>query len=249
MTGLVRRAALLSVLGALAASAAIAGVPDPTKSTFGGPGNNYIQVSGTGTNATTCPGVNPCVTTGTVARDNSFLVKLVTVRDAGNNPINNSSVTINFSACAEPGNGGATPALDIDISTLQPHHPGALRNCAANTVTAVTNSSGVAVFRIAGSADNGTGPGGAAGVTTACAEVRADGVLLGNLRVAAYDHNNGSGVNGGDVSRVLGDAFAGLFRNRSDLNADLLTNGSDFSVELGVAFTGVVNASGGAVCP
>lgn len=225
MTGLVRKATLLSVLGVFAAGAAMAGVPDPTKSTLSG--NTYIQVTGHIANVV-----------------DSRVIRLIgPIRDAGNNPIANSTVVINFTNCITPGPGGA---LDIELSSTQPHHPGGLSNCLAKTVTAVTNASGIATFRVAGSADRGAG--GSPGTTTPCAEVRADGILMGSLRVAAWDQNKLGGCNATDFGLVLGDAFAGGFRNRSDFNGDLATNATDFGLILGVAFAGTATTSY-AVCP
>ena len=79
MTGLVRKATLLAVCGLLAASAALAHVPDPANST--------------------CPG--PCIKV--VGHDGSVGDPLgaytVTIRDFNNVPIENSSVVIDFSNC------------------------------------------------------------------------------------------------------------------------------------------------------
>src|SRR5437016_7499658 len=78
MTGLVRKASLLTAAGLLIASAAMAGVPSPGNSTF-----------------------PACIT----LVGNTALVPdpvgqfTVVVRDLGNNPLNNASVVIDLSAC------------------------------------------------------------------------------------------------------------------------------------------------------
>jgi len=77
MTGLVRKAMLLAVCGLLAASAAVAHVPDPANSTCPAPA---IKVVGTD---------------GTVG--DPLGAYTVTIRDFNNVPIENSSVVIDFS--------------------------------------------------------------------------------------------------------------------------------------------------------
>lgn len=77
MTGLVRKATLLSVCGLIAAGAAFANVPDPTQSTVP---NGVRVVAQTG---------------GVAAAAGQFVV---TVRDIGGNLIANSSVVVDFSA-------------------------------------------------------------------------------------------------------------------------------------------------------
>jgi hypothetical protein len=79
MTGLVRKATLLAVCGLLAASAALAHVPDPANSD--------------------CPGT--CIKV--VGHDGSVGDPLgqycITIRDFNNVPIENSSVVVDFSNC------------------------------------------------------------------------------------------------------------------------------------------------------
>ena len=78
MTGLVRKATLLTAAGLLAASAAMAGVPSPTNST-----------------------TPPCITlVGSLAGvpDAAGQFNIV-VRDLANNPLNGASVVIDLSGC------------------------------------------------------------------------------------------------------------------------------------------------------
>jgi len=186
MTGLVRKATLLTACGCLMAGAAMAGVPDPLNSLIG----TVINLGGN---------------TGGVVDVRAE--KTVTIRDAFNNPISNSTVVITFTNCTNQ---------DIRLCNNQPNHPG-LFNCAQKTVTAVTNASGVATFRVAGGATNNGGnpPGALAG----CATVQADGVPMGNLTVGAPDENNAGGVSVGDLGAFGGDRF-GSYRGRSDFNGD-----------------------------
>jgi hypothetical protein len=82
MTGLVRKATLLSVCGLLAASAAFASVPDPANSTFDRAKLNLVGHDGVGSADTFSP----------------FLVH---VEDLAGNPIQGSLVVVDFSACTD----------------------------------------------------------------------------------------------------------------------------------------------------
>jgi hypothetical protein len=215
MTGLVRKATLLAACGCLVAGAAMAGIPDPALSTLG----TVINLGGN--------------TGGTV---DVLAQKTVTIRDAFNNPIQNSTVVITFTNCTNQ---------DIRLCNNQPNHPG-LFNCVAKTVTAVTNASGVATFRVAGGANNpgGNPPGALAG----CATVQADGVPMGSLTVGAPDENNSGGVVVTDLSAFAGDRF-GAYRGRSDFNGDNAVNVLDLAIFSQFRFGGGSTASCGAACP
>jgi len=193
MTGLVRRATLFTAVGMVAAGAALAGVPSLGTSTIG----NVIQLGGR-TNA----GVADVKCT-----------KAITVRDAANNVVPNSTVVINFTTCY---------ANEIRIA-----QPGATWNqnvnCGARTASAVTNASGVASFQVVGGSNITTS--GAAGAGEGCASVAADGIPLGNLSVATPDFNAASGgatapgVDGQDTLIFNGNRWggAGLYRVRANL--------------------------------
>ncbi len=134
MTGLVRKATLLTVCGLFVAGAAMAGVPSPANSSKPA----CIAVVGT--------------TTGVVDPAGQFTV---TVKDLANNPIQNSQVVIDFSSEY------AVP--DVRIGSTQPF-AGLTVDCTAKTVRALTNASGVVTFRIVGGAQNsGNSPGVGAG--------------------------------------------------------------------------------------
>jgi len=81
MTGLVRRATLITAAGLLAATAAMAGVPSATTSTQ--PGGLVIKVVGHG---------SPPDPAGNIT---------YTIRDASNNPVPGSVVILNFAACGD----------------------------------------------------------------------------------------------------------------------------------------------------
>jgi hypothetical protein len=208
MTGLVRKATLLSGALLLVAGVAMAGVPSAANSTLPA-GIQYVGSQG-----------------GVVDAKGQAIV---TVRDAGNNPVINSTVELLFGACAT-----AVPS-DLNLDDVQPF-PGLAVNCAGNVVVAVTNASGQATFRIVGGA--AALPGNNPGITTPCCTVRADGQVLGTLRVGAYDLNTSGGVNAADQSLFLSTLFASPagYRCRADYNGDGLCNSADLSKILSVQF-------------
>lgn len=171
MTGLVRKATLLTACGLLLAGAAMASVPSAANSSF------------------------PCAIT-VVGDDGSTAdpghTVSITVRDLANNPIQNSSVVIDFTGC----NGAADPGP----SSIQKGVNGEIVDCVSKTVRAVTNVSGVVNMDVQGLASFA-----AAGVTPngACAQIFADGVLLTTVQVAAFDLDGASGTTASDLSAFL----------------------------------------------
>jgi hypothetical protein len=154
---------------------------------------------------------------------------IVTVRDAGNNPVINSTVELLFGACASAVNS------DLNLDDVQPF-AGNTVSCAGNVIVAITNASGQATFRVVGGAS--AVPGNNPGITTACCTVRADGQVLGPLRVGAYDLNSSGGVNGADQSLLLATLFAGPagYRCRADFNGNGIVDSADLSKLLSVQF-------------
>jgi len=208
MTGLVRKATLLSGALLLVAGVAMAGVPSAANSTL----PLGIQYVGN---------------TGGVADVKGQAI--VVVRDAGNNPVINSTVELLFGACAS-----AVPS-DLNLDDVQTF-AGTSLNCAGFVMVAVTNGAGQATFRIVGGAS--ALPGNSPGITVACCTVRADGQVLGNLRVGAYDLNSSGGVNGADQSLLLATLFAGPagYRTRADYNGNGIVDSADLSKLLSVQF-------------
>lgn len=134
MTGLVRKATLLTVCGLLFAAAAMAGVPSPGNSTKPA----CIKLVGT--------------LSGVVDPLGQFQV---TVKDLAGTAIANSQVVVDFTTEY------AVP--DCRIGNVQPF-AGVTVDCVARTVRSLTNGSGVATFRITGAAQNaGESPGVGAG--------------------------------------------------------------------------------------
>src|SRR5690349_16839879 len=120
MTGLVRKATLLSVCGLFVAGAAMASVPSATNSTMqtGGlpPGNGKV-IHLIGANGATLSTVGDYT---------------VTVRDIANNPIQNSSVVLDFTQC------GTTDAV-IASTQLE---AGVTLACSTKSICAPTEASG-----------------------------------------------------------------------------------------------------------
>lgn len=149
----------------------------------------------------------------------------VTVRDIGGNIIPNSSVVIDVSAAGP----------DIKVSSAQAF-AGLTVDCPTKTVRALTNGSGVATFRVAGMA--------AAGAFSPflSGKIFADGVLLGNRTVAAYNLDGSTtasgNVGGNDLSILTGDFFNGNAAERSDLDFSSLVGGNDLSLLTAVFFAG-----------
>jgi len=213
MTGLVRKATLLSVCGLLGASAVMAGVPNAGNSSIGS-------------------GITLVGTAGGVADVKGQ--KLIVVRDALNQPVQNSTVTINFSAAA---NGS-----DIRLCSNQPF-AGVGVSCGNKEVVALTDATGTATFRVVGHALN---PGGgvfnapAPGFGVGAGTVKADGVTLGTLIVSTADENGLQGCNTVDLALFLNDDFSfnianpATERGRSDFNADGKVNVIDLGLILNI---------------
>lgn len=172
---------------------------------------------------------------------------LFVIRDSGNNPVVNATVEVIFASCC------AAPNADIRLQPTQPHPnmgwtwPGGI---AKPVAYGVSNALGQVRFRIVGGAT--AVPGNNPGITTSCVLVRADGQVLGNLRVGAYDLNSSGGVNAADQSLFLGTLFSSPagYRCRADYNGDGLCNSADLSKILSVQFSAGSSTSGAAMlCP
>jgi hypothetical protein len=216
MTRVVRNAAALCVVGILVASAALANVPDPSKTTMTGGG--YIDVEGS-----TAGQPDNC-------SDGKCGNLTITVRDFANNIIAGSTVVIDFSACS-----------DIQLSCDQLNAVTQQSYLGGKKVAGTTTAGGTFVFKVQGASNatttttNTTSPGTNAGV--ACAQVYADGVSIGGLKVVAYDVNGlgspSGAVNGADVATVSAEnakiALGAQPRQRDDYNHSGTVNGADVS--------------------
>lgn len=207
MTGLVRKATLFAVCGLLAASAAMASVPSPANSTCPIPACIYLVGD---------DGIGNIDPVGTFC---------LTVRDLANQPINNSLVVVDFSACS-------------GLVLCDNNDPGYTVNCSNQTVAGFTTTGGVVCFKIKGHGTNVLGnqpPYNPYG----CAKIFADGVLLcDNLSVSVFDQDGG-GLGGPDLSAWLADFFGGLDPSRSDYDCSgPPLAGSDLSIWLTTFFAG-----------
>ena len=212
MTGLVRKATLLVAGGLLIAGVAGAGVPSPANSTAPG----AINVVGS-----------------TLGLADSVAGKFsVIVRDLANNPLNGSSVVIDFSTNA-------------DVKVCNPQlYPNYTLNCAARTVRKFTDASGTASFTIVG---GGTGT--ASVLVNNGGKIYADGVLLKNVTVGAYDLDGIGGVGTGDLSAWLTDFGSGIAYGRSDYDGSGGVGTGDLSLWLTVFGAAASTASCSATCP
>lgn len=135
----------------------------------------------------------------------------VVLRDLANNPVPNGPVTIDFSGCG----------AEIRLAAQQ--LPGTVVNCAARTVTRITDAQGRATFRVMG------GSSGAPWIIgNACAAVRGPGndgttiVLLQTVQASVYELDGANGLTAADLSLFLQDFFTGAvppsYAARSDHN-------------------------------
>jgi len=194
MTSLIRRATLLTAVGLLAASAAMAGVPS------------------TGT-STQPLGISLVAHTGGIADGVAIGGSTYTIRDAASNPVANSVVVMNFSTCT-----------DVRLCSItQP--AGLFVNCAAKTVSAVTDASGVVTFRVVGG-----GLTSGVAIIAPCVSVTADGVALNTIRSSTCDMNGSGGVTSADITLAKNDNNTNPARTRSDFNKSGSVTSADITL-------------------
>lgn len=200
MTGMVRKALIITAGFAVVASVASAGVPDPRNST-----TDAVVVGGS---SGTAIGAAPA------GYD-------VVVRDVNNAPLAGRTVVLDFSA---------TP-----MKVVQVQNAGTTVNCAAKTISRVTNASGAVNFagRI-GKFDNTNG-----------VEVSADGVVLANVRGRSTDISGDGTTNILDLIPFALNYLSNPAAPETDYSGDNTTNIVDF-----ISFSGeYLGAASGAVCP
>ena len=227
MTGLVRKATLLSVCGLmLVAGAALAGVPNAANSQK--PCVILMDVP----NSTNNVGVNPGVC--------GINALKVIVRDALNNPVVNADVVLDFSTCP------AGPPIPVKLADTQ-SDPAVTTACAGRTILKTSNAQGEVCFSAEGGTNvvDGSGAylfytglpvrnlGPSAG--TVCCKVYAGGTLLGTQLVIVnkYDLTADNNCNAGDGSfhnDAQGFFGAGNYRTFVDYNCDNAVNAGDGSL-------------------
>lgn len=214
MTGLVRKATLLSACSMLVAASAFAGVPSPGNSTLPSPA--YFTMVGSNV--------------GVADPSGAFSI---VVRDLANNPINGSSVVLDFSASSD-----LLPASDQ-------FDAGVTVNCAAKTVRKFTDATGTVSFTVVGASNNG---GNSPGAGLGGVKVYADGVLLGSMTAAVLDQDGAGGAGANDLSVWLADQGSGNYYGRSDFDFSGGLGANDLSLWLGAQGTGQ-SAESGIACP
>lgn len=225
MTGLVRKATLLSACGLVLAGAAMAGIPNATNSQK--PCVILMDLSNSPNNV----GVNPGVCSQPALK--------VIVRDALNNPVANSDVVLDFSTC------GGSPG-PIMVANTQAD-PAVTTACAGRTLLKTTNALGEVCFSAIGNTNISDPSGGhtfyvglparnlgpSAGVV--CCKLYASGQLLGTQLVIVnkYDLDGNGSVTAGDASfhsDAQGFALTGGYRTFGDYNCDGAVNAGDGSL-------------------
>jgi len=148
----------------------------------------------------------------------------VTVRDINNTPLSGATVTLDFSS-----------ALVVKLYSGQ--NAGTTVNCAAHTLSKVTNASGLAVF----------GPRDGAFINSASVQVSASGVVLANVPSRTTDIDGvGATTNAADLNLFRQQFFAPQpAAPQTDYTGDTNTNAADLNIFRGEFFSGAV----GAYCP
>jgi len=251
MTGLIRKATMMTLWGLLVASAALAAVPTndsqlPTNPVTGRPSINLGPYT-----SFPSPGLRP-----TSIGPGAFFQFSITVKSSPTTVVPFSVVKIDFSACKK-----------LYIAPINTDPP---VNCLLHQVRGTANGLGVVVVAIVGSSNNPSGGGNPEGFeskTVGCAAVTADngggGVFgnIGNLFVGTPDEDNstsvGQAIDGRDLSSVIGDVLFGAspsatcapncFLNRSDFDQNGDVNGLDVSKMIDIILLvngGVINGPG-----
>jgi hypothetical protein len=243
MTGLVRKATLLSAGGLLIAGTAMAGIPSAANCTMGGQ-----AVDGHGLV------VNKAAQNVVSISSTQMLV----IRDTDNNPV--PFVEVTFQATTDPffmsdGVGINIVCADLEVELCDAQNPawtgGAVTTGAGETVTATTDGAGQLFVTLLGAGPNFTCSAGTPVATCAtddpaapsrpkCVRITAGGtVVLGRVFVtnANYDLNGSGGANAPDGSAWLVDrnsfgpaAGTRTYNSRSDYNGDGTINAVDGSI-------------------
>jgi hypothetical protein len=259
MTGLVRKATLLSIGGLLLAGAAFAGIPAAANSSA--PCIILMDFP----NSTNNVGANPGVC-------NVGTLKVI-VKDALNNPVAGSDVVVDFTSCT--GWGTAVRLADTQSD------PAVTTSCGGKTVLKTTDALGEVCFSIEGNTtevtlasstlpstytglpDRNIGP--TANAANLCAKVYASGQLLASgKRVIVNRYNLNASVdlivNSGDRGYVQDaegyygsgpqvDFQPGTWRAFADYNCDGKNNSGDRSLMLDAEGNVAEAVYTGAYCP
>jgi hypothetical protein len=215
MTGLVRKATLLGVCGLFVASAALASVPDPAKSSI----PNWLIVTGPRING----GANP----------DPVGAHTIIVRDFASQPINGATVIIDFSTCCDINLCSGEVGHDCVARTVS-----GLTNASGQFSFTVRGGAKDPGNRVPPAQYGGCGLN---GVQIRANNGTGD-VLLGNVTAVCLDQNGagvpGQGqVTGGDAANVAnlsGSITLGApYRGRGDTNCSGTVTGADAAATAG----------------
>ena len=135
-------------------------------------------------------------------------------------------------------------ATDVELCTDQ--GPGMYVDCTHRIVQGWTDAVGSVTFHVVGCVRNSGGSPGSNGKLV----VFADSFPMKSSSVAVLDQNGCEGVNGNDLSSLLGDIFTGRTFMRSDYDFDGALGGNDLSIWLAAMFSGAsAENCRTAVCP
>jgi hypothetical protein len=157
----------------------------------------------------------------------------VAVRGLGGQIVQSSYVVLDFSDAVASGS--------VRLADQQP--AGVLVDCASHTIRTTSDNLGIAHIRVIGAARHDRA------ARDARVPLYADGVLFGQIRVAAFDENGANGVSAADVAAFADDLFGSGYGSRSDFNGDGVLNGLDLSNLTSVLFRGGSTESAVTWCP
>jgi hypothetical protein len=215
MTGLVRKATLLTACGLLVAAWAAAGVPNPAK-TVAASAKVIATAGRDGASGAPNP-MTEILSLPLGAPPVPIPFNNIVVRDIGDQPVAGSSVVIDFQPCN---------TTDIQVCSVQTQ-AGITTLCGGGfrNLTLSANGSGVAFFKIIGNSNSSTGAA-PAGATTACAKVYADGILVLTAKVATYDYDGIGGSGSSDLNRFFAEPAVPV-STRGDYDGDGVVGSTD----------------------
>ena len=159
---------------------------------------------------------------------------LVIIRDLANNPIPNTPVTVDLSAC---------PDLELCSDQLD---PAMIVGCGSKLFTKFTDVTGSVHMTLLGGSN---GSGGAIELHNAGRIYYGGGILIKAPTVSALDLDGVLGLGSSDLSAWLGDFFTGTPFGRADYDCSGSIGAGDLSVWLGAFASQAITASCGARCP
>jgi len=158
---------------------------------------------------------------------------VVIYRDLANNPIANANVVIDLSGA---------PDMSVCADQLDPE---VVVDCANKTVSKHTGADGAVHFTILG----GSNGGGNATTLLLGGKIFANGTLIKQPTVSAFDLDGSGGVGANDLSAWLTDFGSGNNYGRSDYDCSGAIGANDLSFWLTVFGSGTMTESCASRCP